>query len=85
MIELDLTLPRIFADGSGELQLRLSLESNSLTAFYGASGAGKTTLLRLLAGLETPVSGRIVVDGETWLDTSQRINVPVQKLSLIHI
>jgi molybdate transport system ATP-binding protein len=82
MIELDLTLPRIFADGSGELQLRLSLETNSLTAFYGASGAGKTTLLRLLAGLETPVSGRIVVDGETWLDTSQRINVPVQKRSI---
>jgi molybdate transport system ATP-binding protein len=38
--------------------------------------------ITLAAGLETPVSGRIVVDGETWLDTSQRINVPVQKRSI---
>lgn len=82
MIELDLQLPRLFADGRGELRIQLSLESHSLTALYGASGAGKTTLLRLLAGLETPVLGRIVVDGDTWLDTSSKINVPVQQRSI---
>lgn len=82
MIELDLQLPRLFADGRGELRIQLSLESHSLTALYGASGAGKTTLLRLLAGLETPVSGRIVVDGDTWLDTSSKINVPIQQRSI---
>lgn len=82
MIEIDVRLSRLFADGHGEVCVQLSLETHSLTAIYGVSGAGKTTLLRLLAGLETPISGHIVVGGETWLDTSKKINIPIQKRSI---
>ncbi|MDH3593937.1 MAG: ABC transporter ATP-binding protein [Rhodospirillales bacterium] len=35
----------------------------SITALVGPNGAGKTTLLRCIASLETPVAGRISVDG----------------------
>ncbi len=35
----------------------------SITALVGPNGAGKTTLLRCIAALETPVAGRISVDG----------------------
>lgn len=48
------------------LALDLTLPSGSFTALAGPSGAGKTTVLRLLAGLERPDSGRIVVDDAVW-------------------
>src|SRR3954463_15200601 len=41
----------------------LTVEGSELVAVVGPSGCGKTTLLRLLAGLETPTSGRIVLNG----------------------
>jgi putrescine transport system ATP-binding protein len=41
----------------------LSVERGAFYALLGPSGCGKTTLLRMIAGLETPDSGRIVIDG----------------------
>ena len=41
--------------------LRLMLPDRGVTALTGPSGCGKTTLLRLIAGLETPLSGSIDV------------------------
>ncbi len=44
-------------------QVTLSLEDVHSLVFIGPSGGGKTTLLRLLAGLETPDSGEILLNG----------------------
>ncbi len=41
----------------------LEVPSGVFIAFVGRSGSGKTTLLNLLAGLDTPTSGRVVFDG----------------------
>jgi len=41
----------------------LSLASGEMLVIVGASGCGKSTLLRLVAGLEVPTAGRIVLDG----------------------
>jgi putative ABC transport system ATP-binding protein len=38
-----------------------ALQTNQVTAFVGPSGSGKTSLLKILAGLERPSSGEIVV------------------------
>ncbi len=42
----------------------LRLEPGSFNVLLGRTGAGKTTLLRLMAGLERPTTGRILVGGE---------------------
>ncbi len=48
--------------------VNLSIPSGELVALLGPSGSGKTTLLRIIAGLDTPNSGKILFDGE---DTTQ--------------
>jgi putative ABC transport system ATP-binding protein len=42
----------------------LEIPQGQFAAIMGPSGSGKSTLLGLLAGLDTPTSGRIVLDGE---------------------
>ena len=42
----------------------LEVPTGSLTALLGPSGSGKSTLLRVIAGLETPDRGEIVISGE---------------------
>jgi len=42
----------------------VKVASGSLTALLGPSGSGKSTLLRVIAGLEQPDEGRVVIDGD---------------------
>ncbi|WP_442793607.1 ABC transporter ATP-binding protein [Paraburkholderia sp. ZP32-5] len=44
--------------------VNLSVKKGELFALLGSSGCGKSTLLRMMAGLETVTSGRILIDGE---------------------
>lgn len=41
------------------------IEKGKLVALLGPSGSGKTTILRMIAGLENPDSGEIIIDGKT--------------------
>jgi iron(III) transport system ATP-binding protein len=44
--------------------VNFEIEKGSLTTILGPSGCGKTTILRMIAGLETPTSGQILMDGK---------------------
>lgn len=44
-------------------QLDIDIEEHSFTALMGPSGSGKTTLLNLIAGIDTPTSGSLRIDG----------------------
>ncbi len=44
--------------------VNFQIEKGKLIGLLGPSGSGKTTILRMIAGLETPDSGEIVIDGQ---------------------
>ena len=60
-------LSKRVADASGELTILHSIDFTvqpaETLAIVGASGSGKSTLLGLLAGLDAPSSGRVLLDG----------------------
>ena len=54
--------------------LNLTIEDGKFTVITGPNGSGKSTLARLIMGIEKPISGSILLDGEdiTALDITQR-------------
>ena len=59
--------------------LSLTIKDNSFVTLLGPSGCGKTTTLRMIAGLETPTSGRISIGDQVVFDSAMGINVPANK------
>ncbi len=59
--------------------LDLTIDDCAFVTLLGPSGCGKTTTLRMIAGLETPTSGRIEIGDQVVFDSEQGINVPANK------
>ena len=59
--------------------LNLHIDDYSFITLLGPSGCGKTTTLRMSAGLETPTSGKILINGAPVFDSELGINIPASK------
>ncbi len=55
------------------------IEDNAFITLLGPSGCGKTTILRMIAGLETPTTGRITIGDKVVFDSDMGINIPANK------
>lgn len=80
-------LSKVFVTGTGEKVpalegINLMVEDEEFLCILGPSGCGKTTLLRIIAGLDTPTTGSIQVDGEALSAPSRRIAMIFQEYSL---
>jgi molybdate transport system ATP-binding protein len=72
------------ADRHFALDIAFASESQRI-ALYGPSGAGKSLTLRAIAGLLTPDSGRIVLNGHVLFDAEKRINVRPQQRRVAYL
>ena len=57
------SVTKSFDEGAVLRDLSLSVRRGELLALLGGSGSGKTTLLRIIAGLEQPDAGTVVIGG----------------------
>src|SRR5213083_1092381 len=67
-------LTKVFKEGELGAVNNVNLETREgeFLVFLGPSGSGKTTLLRMIAGLEEPTSGEILIGGRVVNDLSPR-------------
>lgn len=56
-----------------------------VTAIFGPSGAGKTSFLNVLAGIETPDLGNIVIQGREVYNSSKKVNLPAEKRKIGYV
>jgi putative ABC transport system ATP-binding protein len=77
------------ADATGTLRILrdidFSVPRGQTVAIVGASGSGKSTLLSIMAGLDTPSSGRVVIDGTDLFafDEDGRAALRAQKIGFV--
>jgi sulfate/thiosulfate transport system ATP-binding protein len=67
-----MNVSKAFGDFHALQDVSVSLARGKLTALLGPSGGGKSTLLRIIAGLATPDTGRVYIDGADMTDVPAR-------------
>ncbi len=88
MQEILLSLQHIsknFGEGDVLADVSLDVHRGEFVTLLGASGCGKTTTLRIIAGLETPDAGRVILNGQDMTDLppeSRPVNTVFQSYAL---
>jgi NitT/TauT family transport system ATP-binding protein len=75
------------APGGGDLPaldpISCTLEAGSFTCLVGPSGCGKSTLIRILAGLQPPTEGQVLLDNEPVLAPLPQVGLMFQEANLM--
>ena len=73
-------IDRIFQGGVKAVDnLSITIESGHFVSLLGPSGCGKTTSLRMIAGLDNPDGGEILLDGKLLYSKKSGVAVPTEK------
>jgi molybdate transport system ATP-binding protein len=80
---MDVDIKRDF--GGFALNVHIDCATEGVTALFGRSGSGKTTLINLIAGLDRPDSGHIVIGGITLFDAAKGIDLPPEQRRLGYV
>lgn len=63
-----------------EFNLDIKIETdNGILGLLGESGSGKSMTLRCIAGIDTPDSGEIILNGRVLFDSERKINLPIRE------
>lgn len=77
---------QIFGDSENKVvalnDFSLDVEPGSFISFIGPSGCGKSTLLRIISGLDKPVNGKIILDGQEITKPGKDIGMAFQQSNL---
>jgi len=77
---IDVCVRKTLVSDSSAFELDVTFQSDSRRiVLLGPSGAGKSLTLRLIAGLIKPDAGRIVVDGQVYVDKKSKLYLPASK------
>ena len=72
-VELIRLTKRYGTDEEAVKDVVLDIKENEVFSLLGPSGCGKTTTLRMIAGLQEPTSGEILIDGQIVYSSTKNI------------
>ncbi len=72
-------LSKVFGDVVAVDDVSFTMQQREFLALLGPSGCGKTTILRMIAGLETPTSGEIFLNGRLVFSEREGLFVPARE------
>ncbi|MEM3088703.1 MAG: ABC transporter ATP-binding protein [Candidatus Bathyarchaeia archaeon] len=82
-------LQKVFSNGSNSIHVfddvNIEIQKGEFAAIMGPTGSGKTTLLNLLAGLDKPTGGKVIVDNVdlSTLNDDQLTELRVRKMGIV--
>jgi molybdate transport system ATP-binding protein len=78
-MRIQVDVEKTMVSSGGRFTLKASFVSEEeFVVLFGPSGSGKTLTLQSIAGLSTPDSGRIALNGHVLYDSNERVNVPAR-------